>query len=236
MESCPPLTKLGHITSKTHFKAGKEIDSALDALERLRAATKRRPLPKTIRTRQEAVSLYEAINDLTDSNGEPLFSPDKVPSLSVALFFLYPASFFPYYFYPNFHLLKKIFEEFSIFLPPVPKKRDLGDRFRYYSELCESLRDFCDTVEMTPEHLPVFLYGFAPEVCPLPFQKLTELPKPQRAWFVGGGIHNNGDYEFLKNANSSSRTFWQGNKDTEAGDIMGSSQKIGPFETSQNAG
>lgn len=89
-------------------------------------------------------------------------------------------------FYPNFWILNAIFEEFGIFLPPVTSKQNYDGRYRYYMELCNSLFVFWESMGLEPEHLPVFLYGFAPEVINMKTPDISDLPKPRRAWFVGG--------------------------------------------------
>lgn len=145
---------------------------------------------------------------------------DFIPALSVALHIHFPNYFFPYYFYPQFHVLKKISDEFGIFLPPVPPKKDIIARFRYYLELCQSFYSFWTQLGLDSRQIPVFLYGFAPNVVDLSTPPPSELPAPRRAWFVGGGKDNNGDFEYLDKINSNSSTFWQGNAETEVGDII----------------
>lgn len=203
------------------LSADAEIKDVLNALKELDQATKDRLLPEKVENCERADSLFYDIGDLvTDDETEELFYVDDISRLSVALFCLYPKFFFPYYFYPSFHVLKTICDEFGIFLPPVPPKQDYHARFFYYLELCRSLRDFWTHLNLPFEHLPVFLYGFAPEVVDLKHPDIKDLPKPQRAWFVGGGISNNGDFDYLDKINGSSQTFWQGNKETEIGDII----------------
>jgi len=199
-----------------------EIAGVLDALKELRQAMKDGLLPPTVESWEQAESYFRTIGELVtdDDEDEDLFYTDDIPRLSVALFCLFPKFFFPYYFYPNFYELKTIFDELGIFLPPVPPKSDHESRFYYYLELCRSLHDYWNNLGFAPEHLPTFLYGFSPEVVEFRRPKITELPKPRRAWFVGGGINNNGDFEYLDAIGSSAETFWQGNRETEEGDII----------------
>lgn len=158
---------------------------------------------------------YESLDGEID-----VFSLDDIQDLSIALSCLYPKFFFPYHFYPNFYALKQIFSGFGIYLPPVPKKSETGERFFYYLELCESMHKFWSELELDTIHIPSFLYDFAPNVVEINFPEINKLPKPKRAWFVGGGINNNGDFNYLDQINSDSRPFWQGNKDTDEGDII----------------
>ncbi len=143
-----------------------------------------------------------------------------IPALSVALYCLYPRFFFPYYFYPRFYALKQIFDEFGIFLPPVPPKKAIDDRFYYYFELCRSVHHFAAQHGIPGELAPVFLYGFAPLALELDDALPANLPPPRRAWFVGGGVNQNGDFEYLDQVTASSQTIWQGNRDTQPGDIV----------------
>lgn len=201
----------------------REIQDVLDAIKELSQAAKDGVIRGTIDNRKESEEFFREVGDLvTDDEKEDLFCVDDISRLSVALFCLYPKFFFPYYFYPNFYALEKIFNVFGIFLPPVPSKRDYDARFYYYLELCQSLYDYWMNLGLTPEHLPIFLYGFAPEVVELQSSSdlnYLNLPKPSRAWFVGGGTIN-GDIKYLDKVSDKSQTFWMGNKDTEAGDII----------------
>lgn len=198
-----------------------EIIGVLDALKELRDTVKEGVISETIASRQEASVYWEDISYLvTDDESEDIFYLDDIPRLSVALYCLHPKFFFPYYFYLNFHSLRKIFDEFGIFLPPVPPKSDTEARYNYYWELCQSLHDFWSKLELPTDEVPVFLYGFAPQVLDFNKPTLEALPPPKRAWFIGGGINNNGDFSYLDKVTSSSTTYWQGNRDTEIGDIV----------------
>lgn len=46
------------------------------------------------------------------------------------------------------------------------------------------------------------------------------MPQPKKAFFVGDGINNNGDFEYLDKANDNTVYNWQGNPDTQPGDII----------------
>jgi hypothetical protein len=201
---------------------GKEIDGVLRALLELRQAIKEGHLAPGIGSKEEAEAYFHVIGDELapdDDEEENLFELDDIPHLSIALYCLHPKFFFPYYFYPNFLALQKVFQEFGIFLPPVPPKKDEVARFYYYLELCGSLYAFWENLGFAPEHLPAFLYGFAPEVLDLSFPDLRELQKPHNAWLVAGGT-DNGDADYLDKADACTQTFWTGNKETEVGDII----------------
>jgi len=200
----------------------KDIAGVILAVKELQQAARDGLIPAKIESQKDADFYFHEVGDLAPDEDEEecLFKVDDISWLSVALHILHPKFFFPYYFYPNFHALKTIFDEFGIFLPPVPPKSDYDGRFFYYLELCRSLNEYWSALNLKPEHIPAFLYGFAPEVLDLKFPQIIELPEPHRAWFVGGGINNNGDFNFLDKIDASSLTFWQGNKETEEGDII----------------
>jgi hypothetical protein len=211
--------------SQDRFRVKKEINDVLKTIDQLKQAEKKGLLPKKIKNKKEASTYFQLItglnsSDLNDNDSEDLFYVNDIPRLSVALFLRYPEYFFPYYFHSDFYELKKIFEEFGIFFPPVPPKEDHDARFNYYFELCQSLYKFSKDFDFSHASVPVFLYGFAPLTLDLQLLKIKDLPKPSRAWFVGGGVKNNGDFEFLDKINMHSQTFWQGSKETQEGDII----------------
>ena len=102
----------------------------------------------------------------------------------------------------------------------MPPKKAIDDRFHYYFELCRSVHHFAAQHGIPGELAPVFLYGFAPLALELDDALPANLPPPRRAWFVGGGINQNGDFEYLDQVTESSQTIWQGNRDTQPGDII----------------
>jgi hypothetical protein len=208
-----------------------EIESVVEASALLAQATQEKWLPAgPIDTIEDAEAYFrEGVAQLTytddpgeNPHAEPkcLFELYDVPALSIALYCLHPRFFFPYFFYPRFYALKKLFEEFGIFLPPVPPKSNYDARFHYYFELCRSFHQFADQHGLTGELAPAFLYGFAPQALGLDDSSPTDLLLPRRAWFVGGGVDQNGDFEYLDRVTKSSQTIWQGNADTEPGDIV----------------
>ena len=159
-----------------------------------------------------------------DKNLMPLFDIDDIQDLSEELYFLFPEYCFPYYYTFLYFMLKAIIEEFGVFPPAVPKKADNEERMLHYLELCRSLYDFRVRFGMTEHELPAFLYGFAVEVA-CKHELSDELPAPRKAYFVGGGKNAEGidasvDYSFLDTAVSTTITRWQGNVNTQPGDII----------------
>jgi hypothetical protein len=138
--------------------------------------------------------------------------------LSVGLYNNFPEYFFPYFFRMQFYLLEQIFDTFGIPLPELPKKNHFDKRLAYYFELCRVLYEFRKNHNLSPEELCAFLYSFAPNFISLESDNI--LPKPMKVWIVGGGINNNGDPEFLDNADESTISIWQGHVDTRKGDIV----------------
>ena len=154
------------------------------------------------------------------SNIPFIFMPDDTQSL----YYLYPQYCFPYYFYETYYHIEAIFKEFGIFLPPTPKKNDHEGRRMFYLELCKSLYDFRSKHEMNEYELPAFLYGFATEIV-RKYEIKDALPVPKRAFFVGGGkkaegIDASSDFEYLDSVDNNSMMYWQGNLETQPGDIV----------------
>jgi len=52
------------------------------------------------------------------------------------------------------------------------------------------------------------------------YEITDSLPEPRNAYFVGGGKNNNGDFEYLDEVNEKTITYWNGNRDTQPGDII----------------
>ena len=128
--------------------------------------------------------------------------------ISFMLFFKAPEYFFPNIFRYRFFDLIKVFDIFDIELPLPPKKSNYRARCMYYWELCETLYSFRKENGLSPYELCAMLYDFGQG-----FTKNipTELPKPSKAWFIGGKIMHGEDLDFM---------FWQANEDTMRGDIL----------------
>ncbi len=164
-------------------------------------------------------TFYEVIDYNEHKGHDYCFDVGDIDCLSEALFIINNNFYFPYYFIRQFYLLQNIFNEFGIFLPPVPSKNDREKRFFYYWELCKSVKQFCRQYNMSNVEFSVFLYGFAINVIRR-FEITDALPEPQKIYFIGGGINNNGDFDYLDQINENSFSFWNGNPDTQPGDII----------------
>jgi hypothetical protein len=166
----------------------------------------------------DAENLYRAFLDEQSRVFEP-FGGDDIEFLADCFYIAYPDYFFPYYFNRYYYHLVAIFNEFGMYLPPVPPRNDLEKRMLHYIELCRSLYEFRKAHNLSGFELSAFLYGFALGIVKKPEIGGT-LPEPRKAYFVGGGIHNNGDFGYLDKADANSITCWNGNPDTEPGDII----------------
>lgn len=181
--------------------------------------------PPTIESDSERDTfLNHLYNERFENEDDPedyyQLSYHDIPSLSVALYLIYPDYFFPYYFFPNMSQLQKIFNTFGIFLPNVPARKNDDERFLYYLELCKSLRDFWLGHDLDPKQIPIFLYGFCPNILEEERVLLENLPKPKRALFIGGGGRQDGDAGRLDAITFESQTNWGGGKDSIVGDIV----------------
>ncbi|GHU77812.1 hypothetical protein FACS189462_0690 [Spirochaetia bacterium] len=165
------------------------------------------------------IGLVETEEDLEKECPKYVFDFSDIPFLSEGLYILYPDYFFPWYFIRLYHQVIAIFNEFGIYLPPEPKKNDFGKRFWHYFELCKSLYEFRKSYEIEGYELPAFLYGFATGVI-RKYEITDVLPEPRKAYFVGGGKNNNGDFDYLDKVNEKIITSWNGNRETQPGDII----------------
>lgn len=177
-------------------------------------AIEKMPLPADI---DNARSLYEQIIDgaVLFDDGEPFIEKADYKTylmanmdISIMLFFKAPEYFFPNMFRYHFFDFVKVLDYFGIELPAPPKKSNYRARCMYYWELCEVLYSFRKENGLSPYELCALLYDFGQGLTKnIP----TDLPKPSKAWFIGGKIEPEEDLDFM---------FWQANEDTMRGDIL----------------
>lgn len=177
-----------------------------------------------IQSLDDAENYFRELFDIQneDENGKPigkLLSSSDIPILSEVLFAISPEYFFPYYFDRSYQDVVMIFNTFGIFLPALPGKNDETGRFFHYFELCKSLYQFRSQNGLSGYELPAFLYGFAFNIIKR-YKVSNELPEPRKAFFVGGGINNNGDFDYLDKVTQDSVVNWNGNPETQTGDII----------------
>jgi len=162
--------------------------------------------------------------DLENDYSKLVFRVDDISFLSECLYHLYPEYCFPYYFDRLYHVVVAIFNEFWIFLPAMPKKNDMCGRMFHYVELCRSIYDFRMKHEMDEYELSAFLYGFATEIVKK-YEITDVLPEPRKAYFIGGGkkdktVDASGDFDYLDKVDNTTITPWNGNPETQPGDII----------------
>lgn len=165
----------------------------------------------------DARNLYEQIIDgaILFDDGEPFIEKADYKTylmanmdISFMLFFKAPEYFFPNMFRYHFFDLIKVFDIFGIEFPTPPKKSDYRARCMYYWELCEVLFSFRNENGLSPSELCALLYDFGQG---LARNAPIGVPRPSRAWFIGGKIMPEEDLDFM---------FWQANEDTMRGDIL----------------
>ena len=139
----------------------------------------------------------------------------EIPFFSLELYAKSPELAFPYFYPLHFFRVQQICDFFEIPLPPLPGKRQHCEKFFYYVLLCNALHEFRALHGMSPEELCVFFYSFARHF----FEKLNykQLPKPFKVYISGA---SQGDLAYIDSATFDSLTCWQGNLDTEPGDIV----------------
>ena len=143
----------------------------------------------------------------------------EISVISIGLYISYPEYFVPYFFERRLYQVEQICEHFGIPFPEISKKKDIEGRSRYYFDLCRVLYEFRIAHDLTPAEMCAFLYDFALQFVEKS-EDVSDLPAPSKVWIVGGGINNNGDFNYLDEINDMSRTTWNGNKETRRGDIV----------------
>lgn len=135
-----------------------------------------------------------------------------IPFLSMELNYLFREYFIPYLFIDNFYEFNRLCDTFEIELPKKPKKPDYKARCMYYWEICEAFYHFRIENDLSPDELSAFMYDFAPKIIQNNGQEAVKMPKPSRAWFIGGLIRGYGEQW--------TTGFWQSNPETRRGDIL----------------
>ncbi|MFN8428346.1 MAG: type I restriction enzyme HsdR N-terminal domain-containing protein [Spirosomataceae bacterium] len=202
---------------------------AIDFIDDLTAFSVSPKLPSAL-TIESAEKLFDAIikNGFSlklENEGIEEFKPDDgnflhiIPTISTWLFYKYPDFFKPYFYRSKFQLLTQIADTFGFELPEVPLKRYKEERIKYYWKLCELFHKIQIENEMTAYEFCAFLYDFAPKYIQENQSVETNLPQATQVWLVGGD-KSGYDFEFLDNYKNGNTSFWQGNVDTQRGDII----------------
>lgn len=153
----------------------------------------------------EATILTEA--DLTDS----------IQDVSIGLHLAHPEHFIPYGFTTSFADLQHIGELFNLALPPMPGKKDVAGRGRYYAQLNQAFHEFRQSYDLSTVEMCAFLYDFAPR-----FLTASDdtLPEPAKVWPVIAGFYNEHDFQWLADATEDSLSPWNGNPNIRYGDVL----------------
>ena len=139
-----------------------------------------------------------------------------VPYMSLYFFYKVPEYAFPYLYPVHFYIMQEIFDEFQIYMPPIPGRSQHKERCYYYIELCRTLYEFRMKYLLTPEELCVFLYGFCRKFVS---NKIADsLPSPNKAWITGASEGDSVDT--LPNITPDSIEVWMGTKNMRAGDVF----------------
>lgn len=142
----------------------------------------------------------------------------SIQGLTAGLHEAFPEYFFPYLFARGFDRLQRIADQYDLSLPDIPGKYDKRGRALLYTAINREIQGFRKENGLSPQELNAFLYDFAEKEIGEPRVE-APLPPPSRIWFLMGGMHRNGDFEFLDGADGKSVTYWQGNMEARRGDI-----------------
>ena len=139
--------------------------------------------------------------------------------VSIGLHLAHPDYFIPYGFTNSFADLQRVSELFNLALPPVPGKKDIDGRGRYYPQLNSSFYEFRRSYGLSSAEMCAFLHDFAPRFL---VENSDALPEPSKVWLITGNTGENGDFEWLEEAvnDATSLSHWQGNLDTRRGDVL----------------
>lgn len=141
---------------------------------------------------------------------------EEIPSISVYLYAESQQFAFPYFYPVHFFRIQEICDTFGILIPPLPGKTKYEDKCLYYILLCKVFFEFRQHHQMTPEEFCVFFYCFARHFISNPLTE--EMPKPLKVYISGANPEN--DHAYLQTISSTSVHYWQGNAETQPGDII----------------
>jgi hypothetical protein len=162
-----------------------------------------------INNNEDAKDFFEIlIKSFTTESGKgnSLFL-EIIELLTTALYHAFPKHFLPYYFdRVNYAQLLALCADYEVSLPPNPPRYNSTQRAWYYFELCQSLHRFREKHNIPESEFPAFLYDFG--LKSLEQVQELELPKPSRAYFLGAGAGDKGDFTLLDNADSTTFSGW----------------------------
>ena len=172
---------------------------------------------KSISDYYEARELFDSlvIENIKDEKENDFL--EFIAAFSTALHHFFPDFFLPFYYtrndYPQFI---ELCNSFGISLPENPPRKDWVKRTWFYFDVCERLHEFRRKIGIESLEFPAFMYYFG--IHTLKRQEEQDLPKPSKAYFVGG---SKSDSVFLDNADITSTNTWgAGNLNIKKGDIV----------------
>lgn len=140
-----------------------------------------------------------------------------IGAISTFLHWRHPDWFVPYYFAHRYNRFQEICDAFDILLPAIPGKLQAAARAMYYLTINRALQEFRVSNGLSFKEINALLYDFAPRYLETVVD--SELPPPQRAWFIVAGVGTQHDFTFLDQATATSQSTWRGHRDARRGDI-----------------
>ena len=145
---------------------------------------------------------------------------DDIVYISLMLAAEFPDAFVPYFFPCCYHVLTAIADMFDIQLPQMPGQRDYAGRFHHYFALCRVLQAERKEMAWSAAELCAFLYDYAPKAAGGLGWLWQELPPPRAAYVIGASPEDRAFQTANANANGKDVVCWQGNPDTQPGDVV----------------
>lgn len=128
-----------------------------------------------------------------------------------------PSMYIPYFFLCLYNVLTAIADLFEIELPALPSQRSYKKRFLLYYELCETFAQWRDEQGLSSAELCAFLYDFGPKYAGGINWLWKKLPEPRAAFVIGAPPTASKRWQA---AGEGAIFAWQGNPDTQPGDII----------------
>lgn len=142
---------------------------------------------------------------------------DSLTCFSVVCYADAPSVYIPYFFLRLYNVLTAIATLFEIDLPEVPGPKNYKDRFLFYYALCSTFSNLQKEQGWSSAELCAFLYDFAPKFAGGTSWIWQTLPEPHAAFVIGAPPDTSERWQFAKEKAIFS---WQGNPDTQPGDMV----------------
>lgn len=163
-------------------------------------------------------SLYNEVQDTRKVNDKEVFHIfcDNIVYFSVLDYAEIP-DMIPYFFPRLYNVLESIAETFEMELPNLPSRRAYKDRFLLYYKIAAALKTYREEQGWSSAELCAFLYDFAPKFVGGTNWIWTKLPEPSAAFVIGAPPDAD---EWLNKENKENNFAWQGNPETQPGDLI----------------